>query len=49
LPGLVDKTKPSPPSVATPGLLESTPGLGGQGPAGVGTPRGGGTRGAGPR
>ena len=27
-----------------PGLLESTPGLGGQGPAGVGTPRGGGSR-----
>ena len=44
-PGLTDKNKPSPPSVATPGLLESTPGLGGSGPAGVGTPRGGGTRG----
>jgi len=31
--------------VAVPGLLESTPGLGSQGPAGVGTPRGGGSRG----
>jgi hypothetical protein len=30
--------------VAVPGLLDSTPGLGGQGPAGIGTPRGGGSR-----
>ena len=35
--------KPSPPrSTIDPGLLESTPGLGPQGPAAVGTPRGGG-------